>query len=159
MRFNVSIDQKAVRDTLKKLSDLGDKGKKAISEVTKLAADEIRTEALINVSQNDIGYEMSKLIGDIVVEPKEKGLLKYYVDVKGESGGGQKAVDMAAYIEFGTGAFIQIAPEWKDLAILFYKNGKGTIKATPYLYPAYTKVTALYKSDLQEALDDLIKKI
>ena len=49
---------------------------------------------------------------------------------------------MAAYWEFGTGKnFLEnmsgYTKEQIDLAKKFYVNGKGTIKAHPYLFPAY----------------------
>lgn len=149
MKFKVSIDQKSVSDTLKKLYDFGDAGKKAIAETTELIAQEVKTEALINISQNNIGYELSKEIGDIQVL-NEGNPYQYSVNVTG--------VPMAAYIEFGTGAFIQIAPEWKDLAWSFYVNGKGMLHAKPYLYPAWRKVTPLYKVDLEKELEKLTKR-
>lgn len=51
----------------------------------------------------------------------------------------QNALPMGAYIEFGTGVFVKVAPEWKDMAMQFYVNGKGRLHAHPYLYPAFEK--------------------
>ena len=51
----------------------------------------------------------------------------------------QNALPMGAYIEFGTGVFISIAPEWADMAWQFYVNGKGRLHAHPYMYPAFVK--------------------
>jgi hypothetical protein len=51
----------------------------------------------------------------------------------------QNALPMGAYIEFGTGVYVTVAPEWKDLAWQFYVNGKGRLRAHPYMYPAFIK--------------------
>ena len=137
------------KELFKKLSQFGDDGLKTIAKTTELIAQEVKTEALINISKNNIGYELSKEIGDIQVL-NEGSPYQYSVNVTG--------VPMAAYIEFGTGAFIQIAPEWKDLAWSFYVNGKGMLHAKPYFYPAWRKVTPRYKKDLEKELEKLTKK-
>lgn len=51
----------------------------------------------------------------------------------------QNALPIGAYIEFGTGVYVRVAPEWKDMAWQFYVNGKGRLKAHPYMYPAFIK--------------------
>lgn len=67
----------------------------------------------------------------------------------------QNALPMGAYIEFGTGVFVKVAPEWKDLAWQFYVNGKGRLHAHPYLYPAYEKG----RKDFIKALKAKIRQI
>lgn len=55
---------------------------------------------------------------------------------------GKKGDDMSAYIEFGTGRYFPRYPgkekEWQNLAKDFYKNGKGWMYPSPYLYPSVT---------------------
>ena len=51
----------------------------------------------------------------------------------------QNFLPMGAYMEFGTGVYVKVAPEWKDMAWQFYVNGKGRLHATPYMYPAFIK--------------------
>lgn len=67
----------------------------------------------------------------------------------------QNALPMGAYIEFGTGVYVKVAPEWKDMAWQFYVNGKGRLRATPYMYPAYVKGRKIFI----EALRKKIKQI
>lgn len=48
----------------------------------------------------------------------------------------------AAYVEFGTGQYAAayvptLDPEFQALARTFYVNGKGRMRAQPYLIPAY----------------------
>ena len=70
----------------------------------------------------------------------------------------QNTLPIGAYYEFGTGVFVQVADEWKDLAWQFYVNGKGMLPAAPYLYPAYTKVRNNLNATLQRKLTILINR-
>lgn len=45
-------------------------------------------------------------------------------------------VNYAPYVEFGTGGMINIPSGFEDLAKKFFVNGKGRMKAQPYLIPA-----------------------
>jgi hypothetical protein len=68
--------------------------------------------------------------------------------------------DMAAYFEFGTGkSYLQMqgsyTPEMKRIAQSYYKDGKGTIKAHPYLFPAYYK----YRKEFIQSIKALVKKV
>lgn len=47
-----------------------------------------------------------------------------------------KVNDMAAYVEFGTGKYIDIPEGLEAYAMLWYVNGKGTILPRPFLFPA-----------------------
>lgn len=67
----------------------------------------------------------------------------------------QNALPMGAYIEFGTGVYVKVADEWRDMAWQFYVNGKGRLRATPYMYPAYVKGRKIFI----EALRKKIKQI
>jgi hypothetical protein len=67
---------------------------------------------------------------------------------------------MAAYFEFGTGkSYLQMqgsyTPEMKRIAQSYYKDGKGTIKAHPYLFPAYYK----YRKEFIQSIKALVKKV
>lgn len=51
----------------------------------------------------------------------------------------------SAYLEFGTGNHAAVLvpglPEdWQAMAKKYYINGKGTLPAQPYLYPAFQKM-------------------
>lgn len=68
--------------------------------------------------------------------------------------------EFAAYFEFGTGkSYLQMqgsyTPEMKRIATSYYKTGKGTIKAHPYLFPAYYK----YRKEFIKAINQLVKKV
>lgn len=43
----------------------------------------------------------------------------------------------APYVEFGTGQYVQVDSEFKDLAMEFYVNGQGKMRPRPFLIPAF----------------------
>jgi len=91
---------------------------------------------------------------DIHHNPTKSGLS--YIIQAGDNGSGE----MAAYFEFGTGkSYLQMqgsyTPEMKRIATSYYKDGKGTIKAHPYLFPAYYK----YRKEFIQSIKALVKKV
>jgi len=70
----------------------------------------------------------------------------------------QNALPMGAYIEFGTGVYVTVAPEWKDMAWQFYVNGKGRLRAHPYMYPAFIKGRDDFMRTLQRKIDILASR-
>jgi HK97 gp10 family phage protein len=82
--------------------------------------------------------------------------------------GVQGSQDLDAYIEFGTGLnFLEIVNarpqdytnEIKELARIFYKNGQGTLKGTPYLFPSYFEEAPKLIEQLKSELDKLAKGV
>lgn len=66
--------------------------------------------------------------------------------------------ELAAYVEFGTGvwarAYLSGQPmEMKVEAIKFFVNGKGTMFAQPYLFPAYYRHSGWFVPELKQRLD------
>lgn len=73
---------------------------------------------------------------------------------------GSQALPMAAYFEFGTGKNYneyksELPPEWQELALTFKKNGKGTIKRSPFLYPAFFEFTPQLITQLRLDLNNI----
>ena len=71
---------------------------------------------------------------------------------------GDKRGHIAAYIEFGTGlyaeALLQHYPsEIRALAMRYFVNGKGTIKAYPYLFNNYFIVRDNFIKELSETIN------
>jgi hypothetical protein len=62
---------------------------------------------------------------------------------------------MAAYLEFGTGAKVQVPAGYEDLAWQFYVNGKGTLPPYPYLIPAYEKGKKAFIDSVKRRLSEL----
>lgn len=63
-----------------------------------------------------------------------------YKDVRGLNGEIGYATVLAAYHEFGTGAFIDIPAGLEAYAMTFYINGQGRIPANAFLFPAFFSV-------------------
>lgn len=68
----------------------------------------------------------------------------------------QNALPMGAYIEFGTGVYVKVADEWRDMAWQFYVNGKGRLRATPYMYPAFQKGRKIFIEALRKKMRQII---
>lgn len=66
---------------------------------------------------------------------------------------------IAAYIEFGTGLhaaqLLTSYPAWiRDIAMAFYVNGRGTLKAKPYLFNNFMVVEEKFISKLNSILNE-----
>ena len=102
---------KGLDKVLKKLSKFGDEADKSILLLTRSNAQEIAADAKRNAPVN-----FGKLRQSIVSEQvNEKDSLSYVVGVNAEYG---------AYVEFGTGAKVQVPSEFSDMAARF-KGGRG----------------------------------
>lgn len=133
---------------LKKLRALGQEAEKRIDSVTMATASQIATDATRKLN----GYNGVDPDGKIAqsINSMPDGKLRYSISVN--------ELPMGAYVEFGTGIFVEVADEWKDKAWAFYVNGKGWMNPSPYLYPAYVKGREQYEKDLQDLLDHLTQR-
>jgi HK97 gp10 family phage protein len=138
----MSIRVRGVQETIRKLKEFGQQGETRIDQVSGVAANEIATKAAI-------------------LAPGNFGTLRQSINANKISSGRWKVsvnVFYAAYVEFGTGTFVEVASEWRDIAWAYYVNGKGYMRPQPYLYPAYVSGIRQYKIDLNDALNDLIRR-
>ena len=80
----------------------------------------------------------------------------------------QGAQDLDFYIEAGTGlSFLQLVqsnskyntPEFLSLARTFFKTGDGTLRPTPYLFPAFFDESPKLLQKLKSELTKLAKKV
>ena len=138
MAINVKVE--GAQELIKKLKKYGTDAENKVESITKNIAEEIATDAADNAPAN-----YGKLRQSINANKEYKML--YNVNVN--------AVPIGAYVEFGTGAKVDVPDEWKDLAWQFYVNGQGYLPPTPYLYPAFRKGRDQYEKDLQDLLDKL----
>jgi HK97 gp10 family phage protein len=67
------------------------------------------------------------------------------------------AAPYAPYVEFGTGSGVNIPQSFNDFAMQFYVNGKGTMKAQPYLIPAYLKYKKVFLNDMRKIAKNISK--
>jgi len=142
------------KELLRALSKFGEEAEKRIDQITNIAAVEIAQDAKDRAPRgketNPDGNATINITQLINVEHTSH--LFYTVKVQADEDN-----PIPAYLEFGTGAFVKVAPEWKDMAWEFYKNGEGRLHPQPYLYPAYTRGKAQYENDLKQLLDQLTK--
>jgi hypothetical protein len=69
---------------------------------------------------------------------------------------------IAAWVEFGTGQsarryLMTVPPEWREFARRYYINGRGTILAQPFLYPAFIRNEPLAIQDIKEILEKITR--
>lgn len=145
---NQNARLQGVSSTINKLRKFGTIGENRIRIISQTIAGEIADDAKNRISQypDEIG---GKIAASITTYPTNDGLT-WSVKV-GET-------PMSAYIEFGTGIFVQVPPGWEDIAWSFYVNGKGYLRPYPYFYPAYYIGRRQYKKDLKDSLNYLISR-
>lgn len=131
------------KELFKKLAQFGEEAERMIESITQVTAEEIATNAKQNAPVNFGKLKQS-------IHARKEGHLFHTVYVNN--------VPIGAYVEFGTGAFVDVPTEWVDMAWEFYKNGKGRLHPQPFLYPAYTRGKKIYEDNLKALLDQLTKK-
>ncbi|WP_288435360.1 HK97 gp10 family phage protein [uncultured Chryseobacterium sp.] len=140
---------RGLRETLALLDQFGEQGRNRIKQITAVTGQEIATKASQNLSAyND-------------VDPN--GTISQSINAKIENNGFKTVVSvnqlpMGAYIEFGTGTYVEVADEWKDIAWQFYVNGMGHLHPHPYFYPAFNEGRERYFQDLKDALESLSRQ-
>ena len=70
---------------------------------------------------------------------------------------GGNAAPYAPYVEFGTGSGVNVPQGFSDYAMQFYVNGKGRMKAQPFLIPAYLKYRKVFLSDMRKIAKNISK--
>lgn len=145
----MSVGFRGTQTTIKKLQRFGRAGELRVKQITAVAAQEIATKAASNLSAYTNVDQDGKIAQSINAYSKNDGLT-WSISVN--------QVPMAAYIEFGTGVFVDVPKGWESIAMQFYVNGKGYTTPHPYLYPAFNSVSIHYKQDLKNALNDLIRR-
>ncbi|WP_185260358.1 HK97-gp10 family putative phage morphogenesis protein [Elizabethkingia anophelis] len=144
---------KGLDKVLRKLTAFGEDGKKRIAKVTADAALDIQHEATQNAPKmyKYADGEEEHVNGEISQSIFSEKITDTYWTVTVNS-------TMGAYAEFGTGAYVEVSPEFKDIAWSYYVNGKGLMLPQPYFYPAWIKGKKQYMKDLKDALHGLQQK-
>ena len=70
---------------------------------------------------------------------------------------GGNAAPYAPYVEFGTGSGVVIPQGFNAFAMQFYVNGKGTMRAQPYLIPAFIKYKKVFLNDMKRIAKNISK--
>lgn len=133
---------------ISQFKQFGKEAEKDLSTVAMSSAGQMRDMA--QATKTSYSMTIQGFIGDIVVYPNVEGAKVYEVSVTN--------LPESAYVEFGTGAKVQIPTGWQDVAQQFFVNGKGTLPPYPYFIPAFNRVKAVYQTELKQVLNALIKK-
>lgn len=151
MSVKVKGLDKAIRDIQKK----GDLAAQTAKNVLADTATEIELDA-----KNDAPSEIEGKILNIkqrIDKVVSDGGLEWSVGVQGSQ-------DFDAYVEFGTGqSAVEIlygpgyTDEMRAVAMLFYKNGLGTLRGSPYLFPNFIKHTTNLVEELRKEIASAIK--
>jgi len=70
---------------------------------------------------------------------------------------GGNAAPYAPYVEFGTGSGVNVPQGFEAYAMQFYVNGKGTMKAQPFLIPAFIKYKNVFLRDIRKIAKNISK--
>lgn len=140
----IKVEVKGLKDTLAKFKKLGDKAVTVVEQVTGQTANEMTA-----VAKRSAPVDLGKLRQNIANTQETK--LSYKIE----------AFEVyAPYVEFGTGGLVDVQPGWEDMAIQF--KGKGikqvNLPARPFMFPAYLHGKKIYKQDLEDSLNALIKQ-
>ena len=133
---------KGEKELFKALSDFGKDARTGVAATTERIAEQMAKDAAANVA-TDNGKIKQQIRAEKITD------LKWRVGAN---------ASYSAYVEFGTGTFVQVAPEWKDLAWEFYVNGKGMMRPQPFLYPAFKTAKVNYEDTLKQLLEHLTNK-
>ncbi|KPE49764.1 hypothetical protein [Chryseobacterium indologenes] len=138
------------KETLAALKNFGRDGENLIKDITVSGGHEIAEKAKENFRNVADGLDPTgTIMRSINFKPENNGF-KAVISVN--------QLPMGAYIEFGTGVFVEVDPEWKDIAWQFYVNGMGQLHAHPYFYPAFDEGREKYMRDLKDALEHLTRR-
>lgn len=125
------------------LRDFASRSETLVDSVTQATVQQVATDAKTTLQTSPEDY--SKIAQSISAYKEAE---KWKVGVN--------ELPMGAYVEFGTGVFVEVPVGWNETAMAFYVNGKGYLKPFPYLIPAFNKGQEQYKKDIRDAFVHLV---
>lgn len=155
----MSIKIKGLSKVTSDLKKFGVDGTNVIKRELDITATDIQRKAFTR-ARSRLGNEPLN-IKQRIDKNVSNGGLTWKVGIQG-------AEDLDAYVEFGTGLnFIDIisrepgkyTPEILAVARLFYKNGQGPLRGTPYLFPSFFEESPKLIENLKSELTKLAKKV
>ena len=158
----MSIKIKGLDQLTKDLRKFGQDGKRVVIDELDISATTIQRRAFERApAYLDSGQTVPLNIKQRIDKRFENSGLTVKVGVQGSQ-------DLDAYVEFGTGLnFLEIVsrdpnnytPEILELARIFYKNGQGTLKGKPYLFPSFFEESPKLLERLKKELETLANKV
>jgi len=159
----MSVRIKGLDKAISSLKKKGELAQKAIVGILEDVASNIEQDAK-NAAPIELfpgGIDVGNL-KQIIASHAENNGLTWIIGVRADMNLIENHV--YAYAEFGTGLDarqilngIGYTPEIRESARLFYKNGKGTLKGKPYLFPAYIRRTANLVDEMKKEVADALK--
>jgi hypothetical protein len=155
----MSIKVNGLAELTDKLKKFGADGEKSVKRNLEFGATNIEIKAINNAPARLGGQQLN--IKQRIDKVVSNSGLNWKVGIQGSE-------DLDAYIEFGTGLnFLEIVnakPELytediRALAFEFYKTGQGTLRGTPYLFPAFFEESPELLKRLERDLQDLANKV
>lgn len=128
------------------LKDLQNRGETITKSIITATAEQVATDAKTTLQASQSDYHK---IAQSISATKETDF-RWFVGVN--------ELPMGAYVEFGTGVFVDVPQGWEETAMQFYVNGKGYLKPYPYLIPAFHKGERQFKQDIRDAFVNLVEQ-
>ena len=142
---NFKISTKGNKAVLKKLRDIEKQAQTAIKSEMEAALYEIQGKAVSKV-------------------PVDTGVLKNSIrvdaaDIKNLKGSVIAEADYAPYVEFGTGALVDVPEGLEDYAIQFKGQGKRQVNLPPrpFLIPAWEQERLKLVDNIEKAIENELK--
>ncbi len=142
MAGGFTVNVKGLDAVLSRLDTMKSNIAKEVDAVIDANAEEIAGNA-----RQDVPHDIGQLANSISVD-RSVGFLKRNIVV-------QKFY--AAYVEFGTGEYAAeyvagLPAELQTYAMTFFVNGKGRMRAAPFLYPNLIRQKPIIIQDLKDVL-------
>lgn len=152
----MTVRVKGLKEAIREIRKRGERAEQTVKKVLADTASDIEFDA-----KQDAPFEVQGQILNIkqrIDKVVSEGGLSWNVGVQGTQ-------DFDMYVEAGTGLSareILYGPgytnEMREIARAFYKNGQGTLRGTPYLFPNYIRHTANLVEELKKEIALAINK-
>lgn len=140
MGNNFSFEVKGLNRLIKRFDNAPDYLVKELGAELSYSADEVAANAA-DAAPKDDGYLWKE------IHSKKIGPITYEII---------SPVEYSAYVEFGTGEFVEIPKGLEAYARQFYVNGKGRLHARPFLFPAFQAENIQLIKKIKNILKDLV---
>lgn len=152
----MSIRITGLNEALKNIEKKGDDAVRGVKKILANEATDIELNAKINAKKTFGGEQLSYYQRiNKVVDPGSKGL-SWKVGLETEN----KDFEIEAWLEFGTGLSAkqllsgsEYDEDIRKLALTFFRDGRGTIPASPYLFPAFFKVRSRIVDKIKKEIE------
>ena len=143
--MNLSVQVTGIDETKQAIRDYVEAIRKGVPALI-----EEYTIRIARLAKSRVDVDLADLRASIHIELERKA---GEVIGRVSAGRGLDDPDVAAFVEFGTGRFVQVPAGLENYALRFYRTGEGRLPASPYLFPAFESQRVRFMQDLM----DLVK--